>query len=581
LKETSGATGPERTLWIVARHDTPGLVVSARKFNDFLRDTNTLRRTTLPRATLEGRILSYPIGTLHLDHKRQVLVPAHDLARAPELPVPRYPGSVVTRSWAPPPGYLEVNRQYAVCGSSFSSIEKHYGWLRAASVTVDAVTREEDARVESGGPWIGELLDQATIVMAGWPKPCIQFGVRASFQTHALAEKYGRDLDLEVAVRVPGPRLNYRSTEMLGHTIAQAPLARPWPRVILLPHKLASDVPVAELGQAVAAGSVLIVLANERASDYDFVPVPAGSRLRVWGWRNEPIRGPQRVVPAADHPAVISVPAAGADLDRAQGGHIAELPAGSTILLRRLRDKRPVMAMYPLGRGFVVVSAVGVSEYGALATVLRDTLAWAASTAPIPAVSLDLANESSTTAAAVRVRVESAGRLQMLHEETRPLKLASGSRAVLPLGALQLPPTQPGLLPVDFELLDGTGNVVQPVHRAWTRWLQARAPAGEPPAAPLAAMTALVADDGVRGRMVLTMTSNSAQPLRLELRETRSGSEYAWGKGAARQPVLVAVVELPAHGEVQRDLEVHQRTSYTLTDPERAGASIDMLEVDP
>ncbi len=138
------------------------------------------------------------------------------------------------------------------------------------------------------------------------------------------------------------------------------------------------------LAAYVRSGGVVLCMSQRQGSDFGILPSPdQASPVAGIGWSED--LGPlyRASLPQSIHPVLAAarsaVPAVETD------GYLTAYPAGSTVLLAR-RDGFPTLLLYPLGKGWVVVSTFlsDVSHgQGMLPdeerTLLRDLVLWAKS----------------------------------------------------------------------------------------------------------------------------------------------------------------------------------------------------------
>lgn len=225
----------------------------------------------------------------------------------------------------------------------------------------------------------------------------------------------------------------------------------------------------------VAAGGTLAVFAQQRSWDYAVLPTPSGEPIRGWGWYEDGSCYYQGAYIETFHPVLASqkTPLVTASLD----GFFDSIPDESTVLLRRTKNGLPAMFMYAYGQGHVIVSSSyddwgGYNQAGSAARALiRDTVAWAKKPAELPlhtpgsSVSLDLgvSNLGSKAATQVRLQLMSPSRDRVVSDQTVSVDVPAGGQAEVSFSYAFPPDAELGIYHVDYDLLDASGESLQPV----------------------------------------------------------------------------------------------------------------------
>ena len=110
------------------------------------------------------------------------------------------------------------------------------------------------------------------------------------------------------------------------------------------------------LSAFVEAGGTLIVLAQMLGEDFQTVPVPAGERIKAYGWFEDQSCWGGTVRIATAHPITAALASGGRSV--ALDGYLEQWPAQATVLLRKTNGGMPALLTYPLGAGWVVVGTI-------------------------------------------------------------------------------------------------------------------------------------------------------------------------------------------------------------------------------
>ncbi|MCL6613729.1 MAG: hypothetical protein K6U03_03755, partial [Firmicutes bacterium] len=148
--------------------------------------------------------------------------------------------------------------------------------------------------------------------------------------------------------------------------------------VVILPSGAMDKKMGGPLAAYVRRGGTLIAMAQRNAALISALP----GRPRGYGWEEVESAFENAVEVAAVHPSTVSCqkPRFSAAVD----GLFTELPKGAEVLLRGTQTGQPVAAVYPFGRGLVVVTSL-FTDWEALSRnpgdgenrFLRDLILWA------------------------------------------------------------------------------------------------------------------------------------------------------------------------------------------------------------
>lgn len=246
----------------------------------------------------------------------------------------------------------------------------------------------------------------------------------------------------------------------------------------------------------VDGGGVLLTLTTSRGREWSALP---GGGIDGYGWDQDRACLSAGIQVQEKHEILSAITNAQSNIRT--DGYFTRWPRNAQILLRRTKNGMPAMITYPYGRGRVIACTMftdWLAEEGAdleEQNMLRDTIVWARDPQPLPAfathqstdglswmsesvgplsVSVPLANDSSRTASKVKVILRKPSQLSrpglpgtVANTTALDLVVAPGERT--PCEARYgetfleyLPFPETGIWQVSYELLDSTGDIVQP-----------------------------------------------------------------------------------------------------------------------
>ncbi|MCP4151696.1 MAG: hypothetical protein GY757_28390, partial [bacterium] len=235
------------------------------------------------------------------------------------------------------------------------------------------------------------------------------------------------------------------------------------------------------LEQFVARGGNLLVFAQQDSDDYDILPLPEGSLLQAYGWRNSQSCIRNSVYFSNTHPIFSSC--TNEMVDAGLDGYFEAYPAGTQTWLKRNSNNKPALISYDYGMGKLVLTAM-YSEWGAShgqastqeLKLVRDMITYFKNPRlPVPMINIDdnptpevtlnvkVENQETRTVSKVKLMVYTPGRTGILYETEQELLLNPESEDTIPL-TLTLPEIQPadtGICHTLYELYDAEGNLVQ------------------------------------------------------------------------------------------------------------------------
>ena len=157
-------------------------------------------------------------------------------------------------------------------------------------------------------------------------------------------------------------------------------------------------------------GGIVFAMAQPMGSDFAALPTPEGETLEAVGYRQD-VSNQVPVVRAADHPMLFWFP--GTMVNLKVDGLFLRYPRQSTVLLRRADSGLPCLLLYPLGKGWIVVSSAfqmpcdedSLRANPRLAPQLAGLAAWAKGPSrPIPSHILGSGGPEGTLAIDLAVR---------------------------------------------------------------------------------------------------------------------------------------------------------------------------------
>ena len=246
----------------------------------------------------------------------------------------------------------------------------------------------------------------------------------------------------------------------------------------------------ADLKSYVEKGGVALILAQPQGSDFAAVPTPEGEPLEAVGYSQDLSNVWDPTVRAADHPILYGF--AGPTVPLKVDGFFIRYPRQSTVLLRRRDTGMPCLLLYPLGKGWIVVTSAffmpcdekALKGNPAMLPFLAGVVAWAKDPArPVPTsvletgevlgkihLELEVQNVTAKDGDHIKYAVFSPTRDRELAHGTLPAQVPAHGKATVVLD-LKLDslggdePLVPGTYHADYEIVDGRWfwtSVIQP-----------------------------------------------------------------------------------------------------------------------
>ena len=365
-----------------------------------------------------------------------------------------------------------------------------YGEGRKDTGTADGLPRPEEplATAEQAGGAGVVATSSPTKTPEGAPGPDGREGLESSLQSARLLGKYsdsdapelptvgtldGRSSHAVSLVSDRMRRRHERTAASLGDDTAYIPATT---RIVVVPSgalwKRGDEPGVRDpLQRFVERGGGLIVFGQARTDDYNAVPVPAGEQLHAIGYHHNN-DFPSGVFAAERHPLTSCLVEPSLVLDH--GGYVESWPRTARVLLRNNLDGMPVMVVYSVGKGAVVVVTTDEDEAWnrkeapeEVLTLFANLIAWADDpnrARPTCHVGqpcrtelrLPLRNRTGIPAVAVEFRVwDPLAPDTISHRWQQPLQLAPGA-AVEVTARLDLPAAlrlRPGIHQVSARIL--------------------------------------------------------------------------------------------------------------------------------
>ncbi|NOY64546.1 MAG: hypothetical protein GXO97_04010, partial [Nitrospirae bacterium] len=228
------------------------------------------------------------------------------------------------------------------------------------------------------------------------------------------------------------------------------------------------------LNEYVRQGGTLIVFAQQHGYEYSVLPIPDGKPLSGYGWAEDQSCRYRSVYIDTYHQILSGqrniTPSVNVD------GYFTQYPDNSTILLRRTSNGQPAMLMYQYGNGYVIVTtmysdwAYGHSQASREEIALvRDLISWAKNPAELPeikpgetvSVTLSITNNTDTDASKVKLLILAPDR-NLITEQTVNTTVPAGGTVTIPVTYATQSTAPLGIWHVDYELLDSSGNIIQP-----------------------------------------------------------------------------------------------------------------------
>ncbi|MDA8098575.1 MAG: hypothetical protein M0042_02980 [Nitrospiraceae bacterium] len=325
-----------------------------------------------------------------------------------------------------------------------------------------------------GGPWDGILV--RTPVRPAEPRWSLRTGMKKGVVGLVLDEE--KEAAPDAAVLRSGGYAEwtallaeFQESATLVDPDTVAALAAMKPLLIIPSGGLAglSSSPLFRAGLAryATTGGIILCFSQQRGADLAALPVPDGSpAVDGAGWTED--SGPlfRSSLIQASHPILSGMrrPNPAVETD----GYLRVLPAGSSVLLSRI-DGMPTLALYPVGKGWVVVSDLFSDTLFGQASLEQDELAllrgmllWAKSrggAAPVKpgerfSARITVRGGERAAAASVRIAVMGPNLDKAIDEQTVPLSVPP-LREVPVEYAYSLPPTlPPGIYHLEYLLFD-------------------------------------------------------------------------------------------------------------------------------
>jgi len=236
----------------------------------------------------------------------------------------------------------------------------------------------------------------------------------------------------------------------------------------------------AMLEEYVKNGGTLVVLTQQHGYDWEMLPVPVnpetGERKSVkgFGYQEDQSCSFNSVYIDTYHPilSVFSTSTANVGVD----GYFTSYPEGSTILLRRTANGQPAMILYPFGNGYVIATTLytdfafahGQANQAEI-NLVKNIIAWAKKPAELveikPQETLSMPvtakNNTDSGAASLKFSIFDPNR-KAISEQTIFQAIGAGQSVTIPVSYTSVASSALGIYHIDYTLLDGQGNIVQP-----------------------------------------------------------------------------------------------------------------------
>ena len=234
------------------------------------------------------------------------------------------------------------------------------------------------------------------------------------------------------------------------------------------------------LDEYVKNGGTLVAFTQQYGSDWDLLPTledaQTGLKKPVSGFGYQEDQSCQFNSVYVDnyHPILsgFSTPTANIGVD----GYFTSYPDNSTILLRRTANGQPAIILYPYGKGYVIAAtlytdfALSHSQANqAEINLVQNIISWAkkpeilheVKSGEIVSVPVSVTNYMDTNASAVKFTVLNPFRA-VLNDSTHTISIAAGQTISIPFSYPLAPNAVLGIYHIDYTLLDGQGNIIQP-----------------------------------------------------------------------------------------------------------------------
>ncbi len=255
--------------------------------------------------------------------------------------------------------------------------------------------------------------------------------------------------------------------------------------VMLVPsggfYGLSNSVSVkALLDEYVKNGGVLVSLTQQHGSDWGLLPTPedaeTGLKIPITGYGYQEDQSCQfkSVYIETFHPVLSGFSSSTADIG--VDGYFTSYPNNATILLRRTANGQPAMILYPYGKGYVIATtlytdfALSHSQANtAEINLIQNIISWAKKPDTIPEVKpnesvlvpVAVTNYGDTDASAVKFTVLDPLK-KLVRESIQATSVPAGHTVSIPLPYSLDQKVILGIYHIDYTLLDGQGNMVQP-----------------------------------------------------------------------------------------------------------------------
>jgi hypothetical protein len=238
----------------------------------------------------------------------------------------------------------------------------------------------------------------------------------------------------------------------------------------------------AVLKDYVEQGGFLIVLSQMRGHDFECIPTPEGKPIKGYGWDEDASDFSDSVYVSLTHPSLSAF--SSFTFPILVDGYFEEIPSNSTILLFRVKNSYPVAFMYPLEKGYILVTSTS-EDYGYSnnkstsfgRAFLRDLISWAKEVKELPkfyikrdsakkpkppevSLNIEVKNFTNKKASKVKFVCLDPDKKKVL-DKSRPFSLEQKQSSVLNISFRLSFPLSFGIWHVDYILYDSKGEEVQ------------------------------------------------------------------------------------------------------------------------
>jgi len=241
-----------------------------------------------------------------------------------------------------------------------------------------------------------------------------------------------------------------------------------------------SEAVKARLEEYVKNGGTLVLFGQQHGYDWGLLPIPAdpetGEKKPVsgYGYQEDQSCAFNSVYIDTYHPilSVFSTSTATIGVD----GYFTSYPENSTVMLRRTANGQPAMILYPYGQGYVIAATLytdfALSHHQANeaeVNLVQNIISWAKKPEALPetklgervSVLVSVTNHTDADGASVKFSILDPSR-KNIGEQTVSLNLQPGQVASIPVTFASSSTSALGIYHIDYTLLDGQGNIVQP-----------------------------------------------------------------------------------------------------------------------